>query len=81
MYINKIYRKNQKDFFLDYLYPINFTKPISILFGENGVGKSTIMEALAVHLGCPAKGGSKNFNFFPEYTFTVCGAKHGGLFS
>ncbi|MFZ7245776.1 AAA family ATPase, partial [Avibacterium gallinarum] len=29
---------------------------------------STIMESLAVHLGCPAEGGSKNFNFSTENT-------------
>ncbi|AZI13534.1 AAA family ATPase [Avibacterium paragallinarum] len=68
MYIYEIYRKNKNKFFLDYLFPIKFNNPISIFFGENGIGKSTIMESLAVHLGCPAEGGSKNFNFSTENT-------------
>ncbi|OOF71178.1 AAA family ATPase [Rodentibacter caecimuris] len=68
MYINKIYRKGKNNFFLDYLFPIKLTKPISIFIGENGIGKSTLMESLAVYLGCPAEGGSKNFNFFTENT-------------
>lgn len=68
MYIKNIYRNRKNDFFLDYLYPIQFIKPITIFFGENGIGKSTIMESLAVYLGCPAEGGSKNFNYFTENT-------------
>ncbi|WKS97426.1 AAA family ATPase [Gallibacterium anatis] len=68
MYIHEIYRKNNCDFFLDYLFPIKLNKQISIFIGENGIGKSTIMESLAVHLGCPAEGGSKNFKFSTENT-------------
>jgi predicted ATPase len=37
--------------------------PISIFIGENGSGKSTIIEGLAAMLGINAEGGSKNFNF------------------
>lgn len=51
-----------------HLYPLCFTKNITVITGENGVGKSTILEALAVKLGCPAEGGSKNFNFATENT-------------
>lgn len=68
MYINKIFLKRNNDFFLSYLYPINFINPITILYGENGIGKSTILESLAVYLGCPAEGGSKNFKFTTEDT-------------
>lgn len=68
MYIYEIYRNNKNHFFLDYLFPVKLNKPISIFIGENGVGKSTIMEAIAIYLGCPAEGGSKNFNFSTENT-------------
>lgn len=42
---------------------IEITKPITILVGENGVGKSTLIEALAVNLGFNPEGGTKNFCF------------------
>ncbi len=41
----------------------SFEKNVTILVGENGSGKSTILEALAVALGMNAEGGSRNFNF------------------
>lgn len=37
--------------------------PVTFLVGENGIGKSTFIEALAVKLGLNAEGGSQNFNF------------------
>lgn len=40
-----------------------FTRPITILVGENGLGKSTLIEAIAVAYGFNPEGGSKNFNF------------------
>ena len=36
---------------------------VTFLVGENGTGKSTLLEALAVCLGLNAEGGSRNFNF------------------
>jgi len=36
---------------------------VTILVGENGMGKSTLIEAIAVAAGFNAEGGSKNFNF------------------
>ena len=36
---------------------------VTFLVGENGIGKSTLIEAIAVKLGFNAEGGSKNFNF------------------
>lgn len=36
---------------------------VTFLVGENGVGKSTLIEAIAVAAGFNAEGGSKNFNF------------------
>ena len=42
---------------------IEFKKPITIFVGENGLGKSTLIEAIATKLGFNAEGGSRNFNF------------------
>lgn len=50
------------------IYPISFKKNITIIIGENGVGKSTLLETIAVKLGCPAEGGSRNFNYKTEDT-------------
>jgi predicted ATPase len=36
---------------------------VVFLVGENGTGKSTLLEAIAVNYGFNAEGGSKNFNF------------------
>ena len=46
--------------------PLEFHKSVTFLVGENGVGKSTIVEALAVALGFNPEGGTKNFNFSTE---------------
>jgi len=40
-----------------------FAEPVTFLVGENGSGKSTILEAIAVALGFNAEGGSRNFRF------------------
>lgn len=37
--------------------------PVTYLIGENGSGKSTILEAIAVASGFNAEGGTKNFRF------------------
>ena len=42
---------------------LDFRKPVTFFVGENGVGKSTLIEAIAVHAGFNAEGGSRNFNF------------------
>lgn len=39
------------------------TKPVTFLVGENGVGKSTLIEAIAVHQGFNPEGGTINFRF------------------
>jgi predicted ATPase len=36
---------------------------VTFLIGENGMGKSTLIEALALRSGLNAEGGSRNFNF------------------
>jgi predicted ATPase len=45
---------------LDYL---SLHPHVTFLVGENGVGKSTLIEAIAVAAGFNAEGGSKNFAF------------------
>lgn len=42
---------------------LEFHPNITFIVGENGSGKSTILEALAVKLGFNPEGGTKNFNF------------------
>jgi predicted ATPase len=42
---------------------IDFDNAVTFLVGENGSGKSTIIEAIAVGCGFNLEGGSKNFNF------------------
>lgn len=37
--------------------------PVTILVGENGTGKSTLLEAVAVACGFNPEGGSRNFNY------------------
>jgi predicted ATPase len=37
--------------------------PVTFFIGENGTGKSTLLEAIAVAAGFNAEGGSKNFRF------------------
>ncbi len=39
------------------------SKPVTFLVGENGTGKSTLIEAIAVACGFAAEGGSLNYNF------------------
>ena len=42
---------------------VKFNKRVTFLIGPNGVGKSTLLEALAVKLDIPAEGGTKNYIF------------------
>ncbi|TFW27174.1 AAA family ATPase [Massilia arenosa] len=41
---------------------IEFHADVTLFVGENGSGKSTVLEALAVALELPAEGGSRNVN-------------------
>ncbi|MCM1135032.1 MAG: AAA family ATPase [Clostridium sp.] len=45
---------------LDYL---EFKRPVTFFVGENGSGKSTMLEAMAVASGFNPEGGTKNYNF------------------
>lgn len=42
---------------------LQFEPDVTFLVGENGTGKSTLLEAVSVALGFNAEGGSRNFNF------------------
>lgn len=42
---------------------LTLSAPVTFLAGENGTGKSTLLEAIAVAYGFNPEGGSKNFSF------------------
>lgn len=42
---------------------LSFSSPVTFLVGENGTGKSTLLEAIAVACGFNAEGGTRNFHF------------------
>lgn len=42
---------------------LSFDNPVTILVGENGSGKSTIIESIAVAAGFASEGGTKNTRF------------------
>lgn len=76
-YINSVQLDQSNDLPKDYPFNIpalqHFSKlafhpKVTYLIGENGMGKSTLLEAIAVNLGFNAEGGSKNFNFNTEAT-------------
>ncbi|WP_313157221.1 AAA family ATPase [Sphingobacterium multivorum] len=48
---------------LSVLDELNFRNPVTFIVGENGVGKSTLVEAIAINAGFNPEGGSRNFNF------------------
>ncbi len=47
---------------------LEFTHDVTFFAGENGTGKSTIIEAIALCAGFNAEGGSKNFKFSTRQT-------------
>ena len=47
---------------------IRFSKPVTLFVGENGTGKSTLLEAIAVAHGFNPEGGSRNY---PRYAFGI----------
>ncbi len=42
---------------------ITLSKPITFFVGENGIGKSTLIEAVAVAAGFNPEGGTRNYSF------------------
>ena len=72
LFVNKI--KLKRENINDNIYPfnirclknfneLNIDKPVTLLYGENGVGKSTLVEAIAIALGLNPEGGSNNMQF------------------
>ncbi|MBQ6946722.1 MAG: AAA family ATPase, partial [Clostridia bacterium] len=49
-------------------WELPFSENVTFLVGENGTGKSTLLEAIAVAYGFNAEGGSKNFTFSTNAT-------------
>ena len=47
---------------------LEMNKPVTFIVGENGTGKSTLLEAIAVGCGFNPEGGSRNFNFSSRET-------------
>ena len=45
------------------LEELSFNKNITIFVGENGSGKSTMLEAIAVSYGFNPEGGTRNYSF------------------
>lgn len=73
LFVKKIvFNKDEEINFDEYPFNIDILKkmdelrlssPVTFLIGENGVGKSTFIEAFAISLGLNPEGGTQNFNF------------------
>ncbi|MCI8416351.1 MAG: AAA family ATPase [Lachnospiraceae bacterium] len=61
---------------LKQLEELTFTSNITIFVGENGTGKSTLLEAIATAYGLNPEGGSRNFRFSTRETHS---SLHRGL--
>jgi predicted ATPase len=51
-----------------FLDKLELSKRVTFFVGENGTGKSTLLEAIAVNVGFNPEGGTKNFNFSTKET-------------
>ena len=51
-----------------HLQRLSIKSPVTFLVGENGTGKSTLLEAIACNYGFNPEGGSKNFHFSTKDT-------------
>jgi len=72
-YIRAVNLKNEQIFSYDH-FPLNlpvirnfqeitFHPSVTYIIGENGMGKSTLLEGIAIALGFNPEGGTLNFNF------------------
>ena len=52
---------------------LEFRAPVTIFVGENGVGKSTLVEAIAIACGFNPEGGTANFNFATRESHSALG--------
>ena len=50
---------------------ISFEKPVTFFVGENGTGKSTLLEAIASAYGMNPEGGSRDFRFSTRDTHSA----------
>lgn len=58
-----------------HLQKLVFHPKVTFLVGENGSGKSTILEAVAIQMGMNPEGGGRNFNFATRSSHsTLCDA-------
>ena len=53
------------------LKQLKFHPRVTYFVGENGMGKSTLLEAIAVYCGFNPEGGSKNFNFSTKDSHSI----------
>jgi predicted ATPase len=47
--------------FRDGAFELAFERPVTVIVGENGVGKSTLLEAIAGQIGFSMQSGTRNF--------------------
>lgn len=52
---------------------LEFDRPVTFLVGENGTGKSTLLEGIAVACGFNPEGGTRNFSFSTRATHSELG--------
>lgn len=58
------------------LKEIHFPTAVTFFVGENGTGKSTILEAIAYNAGFGSEGGSKNISFKTSHETTYAGTQN-----
>jgi len=75
-----IYNRDKVENFLEYPFNIpaiknltnlKFHPDVTFLVGENGTGKSTLLEAIAVLMGFNAEGGTKSSTFSTKKTHSI----------